>query len=253
MTHKIFVINLDERPDKFKNAEDQLIAQGLSCERISAIRGSNLTQEQIEQAYDKEANKKHYMKTMSVGEIGCYMSHRAAWQKIVNENLDYAIILEDDCKLEADFHVLPSLLDQLKDWDYIKLTGPRGRKKIQATAKISSGYSVAHYNKIPISTPGQVVSLKGAKTLLNNSQPFFRPVDVDLQQYWEKKIDIIGIEPKLVDTAGFDSDITAMDKASARSVKTKFWPRVKFRAISAFLNKKANGSRPKIITYVKDH
>ena len=74
-----------------------------------------------------------------------------------------------------------------------------------------------------------------------------------MQQYWEKKVDIIGIEPKLVDTAGFDSDITAMDKASARSVKTKFWPRVKFRAISAFLNKKANGSRPKITTYVKDH
>ena len=250
MNHKIFVINLDERPDKFKNAEDQLIAQGLTCERISAVRGSNLTQEQIEQAYDKEANIQHYMKTMSVGEIGCYLSHRAAWKKIIDEKLDYAIILEDDCKLEADFHLLPSLLDQLQDWDYIKLTGPRGRKKIQATSELSDGYSIAHYNKIPISTPGQVVSLKGAITLLNNSQPFFRPVDVDLQQYWEKKIDIIGIEPKLVDTAGFDSDITAMDKASARTVKTKFWPRVKFRAISALSNKLANKKRPNLEKYV---
>ena len=251
MNHKIFIINLDERPDKFKNAENQLVTQGLICERISAIRGSNLTEEQIQQAYDSTANKKHYMKTMSVGEIGCYMSHRATWQKIVDENLDYAIILEDDCKLEPDFHLLPTLLAQLKDWDYIKLTGPRGRKKIQSTAKISNGYSIAHYNKIPISTPGQVVSLKGAKTLLDNSQPFFRPVDVDLQQYWEKKIDIIGIEPKLVDTAGFDSDITAMDKSSARSIKTKFWPRVKFRATSVLSNKLANKKRPSLVKYIK--
>jgi glycosyl transferase family 25 len=253
MKHKIFVINLDERADKFKNAEDQLIAQGLTCERISAVRGSNLTEEQIQQAYDKVANKKHYMKTMSVGEIGCYMSHRAAWQKIVDENLDYGIILEDDCKLENNFYKLPALIEQLKNWDYIKLTGPRGRKTIQDTAALSDGFSIAHYNKVPISTPGQVVSLKGAQTLLTNSQPFFRPVDVDLQQYWEKKIDIIGIEPKLVDTAGFDSDITAMDKSSARTVKTKFWPRVKFRATSALLNKKANNERPDLSKYTQEH
>ena len=58
MNNKIFVINLDERPDKLKNAEDQLIAQGLKCERISAVHDSNLTQEQIDKAYDQVANKK---------------------------------------------------------------------------------------------------------------------------------------------------------------------------------------------------
>lgn len=251
MNYKIFVINLDERPDKFKNAEDQLIAQNFKCERISAIRGSNLTKVHIQQAYDEAANKKHYMKTMSVGEIGCYLSHRAAWQKIVNENLDYAIILEDDCKLEDNFKKLPTLIEQLSGWDYIKLTGPRGRKKIQDTATLSDGFSIAHYNKVPISTPGQVVSLKGAQTLLANSQPFFRPVDVDLQQYWEKHIDIIGIEPKLVDTAGFDSDITAMDKSSARTVKTKFWPRVTFRLKSAIKNLVSNKRRPSLKSYIK--
>ncbi|NVK36710.1 MAG: glycosyltransferase family 25 protein [Gammaproteobacteria bacterium] len=251
MNYKIFVINLDERPDKFKNAEDQILAQGLSCERISAVRGSNLSEEEITKNYDAKANKKHYMKTMSVGEIGCYMSHRAAWQKIIDDNLDYAIILEDDCKLEADFHLLPSLLTHLKDWDYIKLTGPRGRKKIQDTACITDKFSIAHYNKVPISTPGQVVSLKGAKALLENSQPFFRPVDVDLQQYWEKNIDIIGIEPKLVGTAGFDSDITAMDKSSARTIKTKFWPRVMFRISTTLSNTMATFKRPNIKSYIK--
>lgn len=250
MNHKILVINLDERADKFKNANDQILAQGLCCERISAVRGSNLTVEQIEEAYNKEANNKHYLKTMSVGEIGCYLSHRNAWQKIINENLDYAIILEDDCKLEPDFHITPKLIKQLQDWDYIKLTGPRGGKKIRDQAQLSHGYRIAHYNKTPISTPGQAVSYEGAKKLLASSQPFFRPVDVDLQQHWEKKIDILGIEPKLVDTAGFDSDITAMDKSSTRSAKTKFWSRLKFRGKSGILNIKHNLTRPSISKYL---
>lgn len=251
MKSKIFVINLDERPDKFKNAEDQLIAQDFTCERISAVRGSNLSQAEVDSAYDGQLNKQNYMKPLSLGEIGCYLSHRSAWQKIVDEQLDYAIILEDDCKLEPTFKEVPQAISKLINWDYIKLTGPRGKKKIQESCSISNGFSIAHYNKVPISTPGQVVSLKGAQTLLQNSKPFYRPVDVDLQQYWEKEIDIIGLEPKQVDTAGFDSDITAMAKSSGRTIKSTLGPRVKFRLKSAIKNAISNLKRPSLDQYVK--
>ncbi len=251
MKYKIFVINLDERPDKFKNAENQIIFQQLTCERISAIRGSNLTQEEIDSAYDSKLNKQKYMKSLSIGEIGCYLSHRAAWQKIDDENLDYAIILEDDCKLEANFKEVINIIPLLKNWDYIKLTGPRGKKKIQETQSVGNGFSITHYNKVPMSTPGQVVSLKGAQTLLKNSKPFFRPVDIDLQQYWEKGVDIIGLEPKQVDTAGFDSDITAMAKSSGRAKKSSFGPRIKFRLTSIIKNIVNNRNRPSLSHYVK--
>lgn len=251
MNYKIFVINLDERPDKFKNAEDQLIAQQFTCERISAIRGSNLSEDEVQSSYDSTLNKQKYMKSLSLGEIGCYLSHRAAWQKIVDEKLDFAIILEDDCKLETTFKDVPQAISKLRNWDYIKLTGPRGKKKIQERLSISNGFSIAHYNKVPISTPGQVVSLKGAQALLKHSKPFFRPVDVDLQQYWEKGVDIIGLEPKQVDTAGFDSDITAMAKSSGRTDKSSLGPRVKFRLMSAIKNAASNGKRPDLSHYIK--
>lgn len=250
MNYKVFVINLDDRPDKFENAKSQLDAQNIQCERISAIRGNLLDQVTIDTNYDAQANKKHYLRTMSVGEIGCYMSHRKAWQKIIDENLDYAIILEDDCKPEPELHRLPALLENLKNWDYIKLTGPRGGKTIEELAKINDKFGIAHYNKVPIATPGQVVSRSGAETLLANSKPFHRPIDVDLQHYWEKKIDVIGIEPKLIDTAGMDSDITAMDQQSTRKKGTSFWLRIKYRAVTALQNKKAKKKRPKLASNI---
>ncbi|MEH6344609.1 MAG: glycosyltransferase family 25 protein [Bermanella sp.] len=251
MKFKIFVINLDERADKFKNAEDQILAQNLVCERISAVRGSNLSQQELEQAYNSELNKKNYLKALSLGEIGCYLSHISAWQKIVDEDLDYAIVLEDDCKLEANFKEITKIIPLLKDWDYMKLTGPRGGRKIQERQSIIQGFELTHFDKVPTSASGQVISFAGAKKLLAHSTPFYRPVDVDIQQYWEKGIDVIGIEPKLTDTCGMDSDITAMAKASGRANKSAFWPRIQFRITAAIKTLNQNKKRPNLSLYLK--
>lgn len=251
MKYKIFVINLDERADKFKNAEDQILAQNLVCERVSAVRGSNLSQKEVDAAYDSKLNKQRYLKALSLGEIGCYLSHISAWQKIVDEKLDYAIILEDDCKLEASFKEITNIIPMLKDWDYMKLTGPRGGRKIQERQLVTQGFELTHFNKVPTSASGQVVSLNGAKKLLANSTPFYRPVDVDIQQYWEKGIDVIGIEPKLTDTCGMDSDITAMAKTSGRANKSALWPRIQFRITAAIKTSNQNKKRPNLSLYLK--
>lgn len=252
MNHKIFVINLDERPDKFKNAQEQLIAQGLNCERISAVRGSDLTQEQIEQAYDKEANKQHYMKTMSVGEIGCYMSHRAAWQKIVDENLDYAIILEDDAEPTESFATGIETLKTIKNWDFIKLQGGRGGRRIIETIETQNPIiKVARYDNTPVSCLAQAVSHQGAKKLLAKSKRFYRPVDVDIQHYWEKDIDVIGLEPKLIDKGNFDSDITAVSQNQGRGKKSKLIPRLRYRLFLAIKKSNHNHHRPSLQRYIK--
>ena len=38
------------------------------------------------------------------GAFACFMSHRNAWQRIVDQDLPYAIIAEDDSKPETDLH-----------------------------------------------------------------------------------------------------------------------------------------------------
>ena len=252
MKHKIFVINLDERADKFKNVETLLIAQGLTCERIPAIRGSNLSEEQISNTYDASANKKHYMKTMSAGEIGCYLSHRKAWQKIVDEKLDYAIILEDDAEPTQLFSKGSEILKQIKNWDFIKLQGGRGgRKIIDSIMTQDPSIKIARYDSTPVSCLAQAISNQGALKLLASSQPFFRPVDVDIQHYWERGIDVIGLEPRIINKANFDSDIAAASQNQGRGKKSKLLPRLKYRLLLAINKQRHNPQRPNPNKYLE--
>jgi glycosyl transferase family 25 len=250
MKYKIFLINLDEREDKFKSVKVQLDALGIDFERISAVRGVDLTEDDINSAYSSVINKNKYLKEMSVGEIGCYLSHRKVWAKIVDENLDFAVLIEDDAKLQDGFENVFELLNSLDNWDYVKLNGGRGGRKVIESLAMTSKHSLVHYDKAPVSTLAQGISLRGANKLLKFSRPFYRPVDVDIQLYWEKNIDVLGIEPKLVDKADFDSDIDNMSKGRGRSKKSGFWKRLTYRLALSLTRFKKNRARPNLNVYI---
>jgi glycosyl transferase family 25 len=250
MKFKVLLINLDERQDKLASVKSQLDSIGVDFERISAVRGADLTEEEIEKSYSSELNKKRYLKEMSVGEVGCYLSHRKAWQTIVTEELDFAVLIEDDARLLADFEEVFELLKCLVDWDYIKLHGGRGGRKVSDSLSFTPTHSLVHYDKAPVSTLAQGISLRGAKKLLEFSQPFYRPVDVDIQLFWEKHIDVLGVEPRLVDKANFDSDIDNMSKGRGRSKKSGFWKRLNYRVALAITRKIENQKRPNLSTYL---
>lgn len=48
--------------------------------------------------------------------IGCFLSHRNAWEQVVDRNLSSALILEDDAEFDPDFHiVVDDLFKELPD------------------------------------------------------------------------------------------------------------------------------------------
>lgn len=57
--------------------------------------------------------------------FGCYMSHVFLWQKIASEKLEFAVVLEDDAVISANFtKEVKSRLDSLPfDWDLLYLNG----------------------------------------------------------------------------------------------------------------------------------
>ena len=91
---KIFVINLDRRPDRLQTISQTLGALGLKWQRIVAIDGRD---PQLDAQVDwKKLHTYSQYLPIRRGPIGCYLSHRKVWQKIVEENLQQALILEDD-------------------------------------------------------------------------------------------------------------------------------------------------------------
>lgn len=195
MAHKTFLINLDKSTTRLADCQQVLARLAAPFERIAAVYGPNLSATEQANAYS-DKGKHTYYKRLVPGEIGCYMSHRKAWQKIVDEKLDFAVILEDDIDAqELDYAQMIAAIKSIeRPWYYLKLAGHLQPKHIVRQHALE-GFSLVSFRKVPTRTNAQAVSFEGAKRLLAHSSPFGRPVDVDLQHWWEKEIHIDGLLP----------------------------------------------------------
>jgi GR25 family glycosyltransferase involved in LPS biosynthesis len=125
---KIYYINLDRAIERKINIEKFLIPNNIPFKRISAIDGNTLD--------ENELAEKYIFNGMSIFEIACLFSHLKAMEEILKDNLDYAIIMEDDCNFDYFKYKNIKIKDLVKinnDWDVIQLaitTGKQLSKKI---------------------------------------------------------------------------------------------------------------------------
>ena len=101
---RTYVINLARSLDRRKYITAELRKTGLVYEIITAVDGRDLDLD------DRTIVDSSLLARCSfpAGTVGCALSHLRAYQKIVAEGLDEALILEDDITLPAD---LGSLVD----------------------------------------------------------------------------------------------------------------------------------------------
>lgn len=94
---RIFVISLKEALHRRSRMQHLLDATGIPFEFFDAIKGADLTDDDL---------IKHQIfsaKSLTKPELGVMLSHILIWQKIVEANVQKAIILEDDVHFGASF------------------------------------------------------------------------------------------------------------------------------------------------------
>jgi len=252
MKFKVFLINLDRSTDRLELCREELQKYNIEFERVPAVYGKELTQQQIDSVYDENQNKKHYKKSLSLGEIGCYLSHIKCWQKVVDEKLDYAIILEDDFKLTESFGDFKSIFEHLTNWDYVRIAFSSRNVPIVKRMPVTENYDLVHYAKVPINMLGQAISLQGAQKLLNNTQKIFRPVDVDIKHYWEKDIEILGITPPLIrEQNNFASEIGQIANGKGREGRASLIRRLRYASKHIFERAYHNSRRTVLSKFIK--
>lgn len=115
MFHKIYYINLDRRKDRREHMETELKKINFKgkIERVEGIDGKKLnrdnitseliTSKAVEDAYNPTLNA--FGGEMTLGAIGCALSHYNCYVKVINECNDdeYVLILEDDITFEDNF------------------------------------------------------------------------------------------------------------------------------------------------------
>jgi glycosyl transferase family 25 len=231
MSSKIFLINLARSKDRLACCRAEFNKAGLSFERVEAIDGVVLTQAQVDEYYRWQDSD--YYKELSKGELACYLSHRKVWQKIIDEQLDFAVIFEDDIGVSSQtpdaIHAISGIKEE---WDYIKLAEFPVKRDVAHEYKLKLNdieFDLVTYQKVPNRTCAQVVSRSGAIKLLEHSKKISRPIDIDLQYWWEKDLKLFGLKPYPIRVnIGQKSTIDQSDprkksrRSAVRQVTSKF-------------------------------
>jgi len=157
MNLPVILINLTESRARLEHSQHELARVGLTFERLEAVDGRKMSKDELEKTtiWDKSA----FFKPLSPGEVGCYLSHIAAAEKIVRENWPYALVLEDDFRLTPHFSDIISLVlrDAPKEFHIIKLQGNMSGG--EAIVNLSSDHKIIRHRSIPSQTVAQLWSL----------------------------------------------------------------------------------------------
>lgn len=138
----IYMINLDQRPEKFASCTRQLDPYGISPYRFSAVNGWELPIEAIcslgidfepwmtsgsnwgtwYELYDgkqphheqvHQIGRNYYCHCMAPGAIGIVLSHLSVLQDALDSGYQTIWVMEDDIEAVRDPHLLSSLIDEL--------------------------------------------------------------------------------------------------------------------------------------------
>ena len=104
---------------------------------------------------------------LSQGEVACYLSHYCLWQRVVEEELPYLMIFEDDIYFSKSAKILLTQLEWLpRKFDVIKLETVYDRVIINKGAPLILGHMLCQMQSRHMGMGGYIISQQGAKKLL---------------------------------------------------------------------------------------
>jgi len=190
---RVFCINLDRRPDRWKFMQSQFAHLRMPVQRWSAVDGNNLNVQNLANVglvakaalprYFLPAQQKLFGTDLTDGAIGCALSHMQIWKEIIEcgrgEQSTF-LVLEDDCQFLPDFseEVLAQRLDHVpNDWELIYIGGQDLMHK-QHRYEVSTG--VRRLYKGFRETTAYVINVAGAKAALEVCVPMHWQFDTQL-------------------------------------------------------------------------
>ena len=178
----------------------------LDVQVLDAVDGQNLTPDQAK-SVQPNLCQPAYPFALSPGEVGCFLSHRAAWQLLLDSDQETCLILEDDV-----------LMDDLSFLEPLEASHPKGAfVQLPALPPRNWPENAAGLQSLAppsLRTPAQILDRSAAADLLAQSQHFDRPVDAFLQMTWWHRVAVKTLYP---------TGISLLESASTIQAKKKSW------------------------------
>lgn len=193
-----YFINLDEAVGRRQHMESEANRIGFELSRIPGVKGSALPREELERWSPSEEGRRG----LTPGEIGCFLSHRRAWQAVVDGGHAFGAIFEDDV------HLSEGAKDLLRDCAWV----PQGAELIKLETflrkvllrppfiSVPEGRILGRLGYRHYGTGGYIVSGACARKLLGATESFFVPVDLAIfspESMVLKRLDVWQLSPAI--------------------------------------------------------
>ena len=119
---KTYIVNLATSTARKKYMQELLGAYAfLEQEFIEAVDGRILSTQEREQVFDDQTCYNRYGRYINGGEVGCTLSHFKCYNKLVQSNEKFVLILEDDITVMRNLYQL----DWHKVTEFMSVNEPR--------------------------------------------------------------------------------------------------------------------------------
>lgn len=195
-----FVITLEHSLQRRETISSRLGELGIPFEFQPGVDGRKIAL-LSHPGYAKWKRRMFFGRDLSNGEFGCILAHKSIYERIETQNIELALILEDDAILSDELPGVLDALTQLPDkWDIVRFLG---RKKNYGASRIiaplpGSGSQLARPHGMPGGAYGYVINHHGAKRLLSLMDRNWLPIDTLHGVSWLTKLNTLSVVPSPV-------------------------------------------------------
>jgi glycosyl transferase family 25 len=233
----VLVINLDHSTGRLDSMRQQLGGLGLSWQRVPAIHGEKLTDDQ-RALFDAEGYRRKHGKTVNWRELGCYLSHLAAMKALLASPFEHGVVLEDDVVVGQDFAaVVDALVRDAAQWDMVKLSGIHSGTPIALQALLP-GHDLCVMLSRCTGASAYVVNRRAAQTYLDRLLPMQLPFDHAQDRGWSLGIQVRKVHPEVC-THSYDQGST-IDVAPPKGQRTEAVKLPWYQRLSVYRYRMAN-------------
>jgi hypothetical protein len=173
----VFVISLARAPERRSAISQHLTDLDIEYRLIDAVDGKAMAESQIAELLAPG-------KDMHPGAVGCYLSHINVYEIIRDENIEVALVLEDDARLDPRVRSLLLNGCDYLDWDYCFLDcddhNDQGPVFYDADSgrMLGTGFTAYSLSSGPQTLHAYLITQSAAINRLANAFPLEWPIDL---------------------------------------------------------------------------
>ena len=148
--------------------------------------------------YDNDRRVREVGYPLRRGEVGCFLSHIDAWERVAGMAGGCALVLEDDAEL------LPGSVDQLGQAATLMEGLPLVARLVTVPCRpgrpwrtLAGGGSLVRTCRPTYLTVAYLITPEAARKLLANAVSFWTPVDAYMSQEWHHGCRMLAFRPEI--------------------------------------------------------